>query len=40
MLGLRLPDCVEILNPPRDYPVLPGTMLIYLADRPVLEPPP
>jgi voltage-gated potassium channel len=40
VLGLRLPDCVEILNPPRDYPVLPGTMLIYLADRPVLEPPP
>jgi voltage-gated potassium channel len=40
IMGLRLPDGAEILNPPRDYLVLPGTMLIYLADAALLEPPP
>jgi len=39
VMGLRLSDGAEILNPPKSYLVLPGTMLIYLADKPVLEPP-
>jgi voltage-gated potassium channel len=39
VIGLRLANGEEILNPPRDYLVMPGTMLIYLADTPVLEPP-
>jgi len=39
VMGLRLSDGEEILNPPKKYLVLPGTMLIYLADEPRLEPP-
>jgi len=39
VMGLRLVDGTEILNPPKSYPVLPGTLFIYLADNPVLKPP-
>lgn len=39
VMGLRLSNGTELLNPPRDYQVVSGTLLIYLADKPVLESP-
>ena len=39
VIGLRPPDRTEIFNPPKDELVLPGTHLIYLAERPILAPP-
>lgn len=39
VIGLYPPDEDAIINPPRDYLVQPGTMLIYLSEAPVLEPP-
>ena len=39
VLGLRFPDGVDLLNPPKDYLILPETMLIYLANEPYLDSP-
>jgi len=39
VLGLRLPDGNEFLNPPRHTPIEPGTLLVYLAEEPVLAAP-
>ena len=39
VIGLYPPGAPAVINPPRDYPVQPGTHLIYLAEDPVLEPP-
>jgi voltage-gated potassium channel len=39
VVGLRLSSGEEIINPPRKHMVEPGTQLIYLAERPLLEPP-
>ena len=39
VMGLRLPDGEEILNPPKNYQVVSGTLLIYLADKPKLASP-
>ena len=40
VIGVRRPDGKEVINPAKDHPVKPGSMLIYLAEEPVLEPPP
>ena len=39
VVGVRTPTGEEIVNPPRGHLVEPGTMLIYLAKAPLLEPP-
>ncbi len=39
VLGLRTPSGAEIINPPKSDLVEPGSMLIYLAEAPLLEPP-
>ena len=39
IVGLRTPAGEEIINPPKSWPVLPGTLLLYLAEEPLLEPP-
>ncbi len=39
VIGIRTPDGEEIINPPRSQSVEPGSMLIYLAEEPLLEPP-
>ena len=40
VIGLRAPSGEEIINPPKRHVVEPGTLLIYLAEAPLLEPPP
>ncbi len=39
IIGLRTPAGQEILNPPKTHMVEPGTLLIYLAEEPLLEAP-
>ena len=39
VIGVRNPDGEEVLNPPKDYLVRPGTLLIYLSEKPLLDPP-
>ena len=39
VIGIRTPSGEEILNPPKDHVVEPGTLLIYLAEAPLLEAP-
>lgn len=39
VIGLHPPGKPAVINPARDFPVEPGTHLIYLAESPVLEPP-
>ncbi len=39
IIGVRTPANEEILNPPKTHMVEPGTLLIYLAEKPVLEAP-
>ena len=36
---LRLPSGEEVINPPRGRLVVPGTLLVYLSEQPVLEAP-
>ncbi len=38
VIGVRNAAGEEIINPSKDYVVEPGTLLIYLAERPLLEP--
>jgi voltage-gated potassium channel len=38
-IGIHTPTGDEVINPPRDRAVDPGTMLIYLAETALLEPP-
>jgi voltage-gated potassium channel len=40
VIGVRAPSGEEVLNPPKDYILQPGSVLIYLAQRPLLETPP
>ncbi len=40
VLGVRTPEGKEIINPPKTRTIEPGTLLIYLAKKPLLEPPP
>jgi voltage-gated potassium channel len=39
IVGLRTPSGREIINPPKSYVVDPDTRLLYLAEKPLLEPP-
>jgi len=39
VIGLRFPDGEEVINPPRDVPVVPETLLVYLSEEPILEAP-
>ncbi len=36
VIGLRLPNGEEVINPRRDLPVVPGTLLVYLSEDPIL----
>ena len=38
VIGVRTPSGEEIINPAKDYVVEPRTLLIYLAEQPLLEP--
>jgi len=39
VVGLRTPSGEDIINPKRHVRVEPGTRLLYLAEKPLLEPP-
>jgi Trk K+ transport system NAD-binding subunit len=39
VIGVRTKSDKEIINPPKSYVVEPGTLLIYLAEKALLEPP-
>ena len=39
VVGLRTPSGEEIINPPKHLAVESGTLLLYLAEAPLLEPP-
>jgi len=39
VIGVRAPSGKETINPPKQFMVEPGTLLIYLAEGPLLEPP-
>lgn len=39
VIGVRTPSGEEVINPPKQYVVQPGTMLIYLSEKPLLAPP-
>jgi Trk K+ transport system NAD-binding subunit len=40
VIGARTPSGEETINPPKSHMIDPGTLLIYLAESPLLEPPP
>jgi Trk K+ transport system NAD-binding subunit len=39
VIGVRTPDGEEVINPPKSLVLPPGSLLIYLAESPLLEPP-
>jgi len=39
VIGLRLPDGEEVINPRGSVQVAPGTLLVYLSEKPVLKAP-
>jgi voltage-gated potassium channel len=39
VIGIRTPGGQEIINPAKGVPIEPGTMLIYLAEQALLDPP-
>jgi hypothetical protein len=39
VIGVRTQDGEEAINPPKSKVLEPGSMLIYLAEKPLLEPP-
>jgi len=39
VIGVRTPDGEDEINPPKDFVVEPGALLIYLAEKPLLDPP-
>lgn len=39
VVGVRTPAGREVINPPKDFPIQPGTTLIYLAEEALLETP-
>jgi Trk K+ transport system NAD-binding subunit len=39
IIGVRTPAGEEIINPSKSHAVEPGTLLIYLAEEALLEPP-
>jgi voltage-gated potassium channel len=40
VIGLRAPSGEEIVNPKKSQVIEPGSLLIYLSESPLLEPPP
>ncbi len=40
VIGIRTPAGDEVINPPKAHTIEPGTLLIYLAEQALLEPPP
>lgn len=39
VVGVRTPDGDEVINPPKDYLLQPDAHLLYLAEKPLLDPP-
>jgi hypothetical protein len=39
VIGVRTPSGEEILNPTKEHAIEPGTVLIHLAEAPLLDPP-
>lgn len=39
VIGIRKPSGEDFINPPKDYRIEHGALLIYLARKPLLEPP-
>ena len=39
VIGVRTPSGEEVINPPKGMTLEPGSLLIYLAERPLLDPP-
>jgi hypothetical protein len=39
VIGVREPSGEETLNPPKSKMILPGTLLVYLAEGPLLDAP-
>jgi voltage-gated potassium channel len=39
VIGVRTPDGQDMINPPKSLILHPGTLLIYLAESPLLDPP-
>jgi voltage-gated potassium channel len=39
VVGVRLPSGKEIINPPKSLELEPDAQLLYLSERPLLEPP-
>jgi voltage-gated potassium channel len=39
IIGVRTPEGKDLINPPKDHRLEPGTRLIYLSEKPLLEPP-
>jgi Trk K+ transport system NAD-binding subunit len=39
VIGVRTPDGKDMINPPKNLVLEPGSLLIYFAESPLLEPP-
>ena len=39
MVGVRTPAGDEVINPPKEYLLQPDAHLLYLAEKPLLDPP-
>ncbi len=39
VIGVRTPDGEELINPPKTTLLAPDAQLIYLAEKPLLDPP-
>ncbi len=39
VIGVRTPKGKDVINPPKSFVLDPGSLLIYLAEAPLLEPP-
>ena len=39
VIGVRSPGGTEVINPPADRPLEPGSQIVYLAEKPLLDPP-
>jgi voltage-gated potassium channel len=39
VIGVRTPECEDVINPPKSFVLEPGSRLIYLAEKPLLRPP-
>ena len=39
VIGVRTPEGEDVINPPKSHMLDPASLLIYLAESPLLEPP-